>query len=544
MFRRADRLLFLVTAILALGASVASLGNGFALDDLPIIRDNPRVHTLAAPWTFLGQTYWPSDQGPALYRPLTLLGFAVQWVLGGGSPAVFHLTSVLLYVVASLAAAWLALQILPRPAAFLVAALFAVHPVHVEAVGNVVGQSEVIVGALVAFATGWYVRARKAGLLGAGDGLVLGLSYAAALAAKEHAVVLPALLVLAELLLVADPTPVRQRVERLLPVILTLAAVLIGFWAIRTVVTGGLVGRDIHPAFRAGGLSLRVHTMLGVVPEWVRLLLFPLHLSADYNPQQVRVLTAAGWSGALGGFLVLVAGWGAWLLRRRVPTVSFGLLWAAVTLFPVSNLLIPTGILLAERTLFLPSLGVLLAVGGAASGLLPGLQRQPARRRWLVFAGLWLVLAAWVIRSAVRQPVWKDNATLFARTLVDAPRSYKAVAAHAVMLLEAGQEVEGEREYRRALGLFPDDPNLFADLGDWYLRKGRCEEALDSYARVLALVPAHWAATSRTILCLIRLGRLAEAREAARVATRRGDEGASQKLAYVDSLIAARNRVP
>jgi tetratricopeptide (TPR) repeat protein len=274
------------------------------------------------------------------------------------------------------------------------------------------------------------------------------------------------------------------------------------------------------------------------------LLLFPLHLSADYNPQQVRVLTAAGWSGALGGFLVLVAGWGAWLLRRRVPTVSFGLLWAAVTLFPVSNLLIPTGILLAERTLFLPSLGVLLAVGGAASGLLPGLQRQPARRRWLVFAGLWLVLAAWVIRSAVRQPVWKDNATLFARTLVDAPRSYKAVAAHAVMLLEAGQEVEGEREYRRALGLFPDDPNLFADLGDWYLRKGRCEEALDSYARVLALVPAHWAATSRTILCLIRLGRLAEAREAARVATRRGDEGASQKLAYVDSLIAARNRVP
>jgi Flp pilus assembly protein TadD len=144
----------------------------------------------------------------------------------------------------------------------------------------------------------------------------------------------------------------------------------------------------------------------------------------------------------------------------------------------------------------------------------------------------------------VRQPVWKDNATLFARTVVDAPRSYKAVAAHAVMLLEAGQEDRGEREYRRALALFPGDPNLFADLGDWYLRKGRCQEALDSYARVLALVPDHWAATSRTILCLVRLGRLSEARDAARIAARRGDEGAALKLAYVDSLIAARRRLP
>jgi len=541
---RADRLLFIVAAFLALGASVTSLGNGFALDDLPIIRDNPRVHTLAAPWTFLGQTYWPSDQGPALYRPLTLLGFAIQWTAGGGSPAAFHLVSVLLYIAASVAAAWLALQILPRPAALLAGALFAVHPVHVEAVANIVGQAEVIVAGLVAFATGWYVRARKAGRLGAGDGLVLGLSYAAALAAKEHAVVLPVLLVLAEVLLVADRTPVRQRVERLLPVYLTMAIVLIGFWAVRTVVTGGLVGRDIHPAFRSGGLSLRGYTMLGVVPEWVRLFLFPLHLSADYNPAQVPVLTTFGWRGALGGSALLAGVCGAWLLRYRIPGASFGLLWTAVTLFPVSNLLLPTGILLAERTLFLPSLGVVLAAGGVASALLPGLRRLKAGRQWLAFAALWLIVVAGAIRSAVRQPVWKDNATLFARTVADAPRSYKAVAAHAVMLLEAGQEAQGEREYRRALALFPGDPNLFADLGDWYLRKGRCQEALDSYARVLALVPAHWAATSRTILCLVRLGRLSEARDAARIAARRGDEGAALKLAYVDSLIAARGRVP
>jgi Flp pilus assembly protein TadD len=111
------------------------------------------------------------------------------------------------------------------------------------------------------------------------------------------------------------------------------------------------------------------------------------------------------------------------------------------------------------------------------------------------------------------------------------------------MLFEAGQDAAGEQEYRRALELYRDDPNMFADLGDWYLRKNRCEDALGMYQRVLELVPDHWSATSRTILCLTRVGRLEEARRLAEVAVRRGDEGATAKLAYVDSLIAQRSPV-
>jgi Flp pilus assembly protein TadD len=106
------------------------------------------------------------------------------------------------------------------------------------------------------------------------------------------------------------------------------------------------------------------------------------------------------------------------------------------------------------------------------------------------------------------------------------------------MLLESGQEEAGEREYRHALTLYADDPNMFADLGDWYVRKNRCEDALAVYARVLELEPNHWAATSRTILCLTRVNRLEEARQMAQAAVRRGDEDAILKLAYVDSLIA------
>ena len=533
------RELSIVVAALALGASLTSLTNGYALDDLPIILNNSRIHSLSAPWAYFGQTYWPPESGPALYRPLAVLFMAIEWAIGAGSPLVFHLANVLTYVTASLVTLWLALELLPPPAAFLAAALFAVHPVHVEAVGNAVGQPEILVGILVPLAVAWYVKARRAGALRVRDGAVLAAVYAAALVTKEHAIVLPGLIVLAELLLVNDAAPVRSRIERMIPVLLGFAAVLVSIWSIRTMVTGGLVGRDIHPAFRNGDTATRIWTMLGVVPEWIRLLLFPLHLSADYNPQEIPIATALGARqlaglGMLGLTATLVLNW------RRHPVIAFGILWTAVALFPVSNLLIPTGILLAERTLFLPSVGAMLAIGGAAAALLPALQRLNQARRQFVFAGLWLVVFAGSVRSALRQPVWRDNLTLFSQTALDAPRSYKALAGYGVMLFAAGEDEAGERAYRRGLGLYRDDPNLFSDLGDWYLQKGRCEDALAAYARVLELVPAHWAATSRSILCLIRLGRLEEARKLAATAASRGDEGGAEKLGYVDSLIGAR----
>jgi protein O-mannosyl-transferase len=529
----------LLVSVVALLASVTSLGNRFALDDLPIILSNPRVHSLAAPWTYLSQTYWPPERGPALYRPLTILGFALEWAVGGGAPLVFHLASVFLYIVACVAVFWLADCLLPRPAALIAALLFAVHPVHVEAVGNIVGQAEPLVGLLLALAVGLYVRARRRGPLTPRHGVALAALYGLGLMAKEHAAVLPGLLVLAELLVVDDRgTGPRRRGEQLLPTLLAQTAVLVAFWTVRTTVTGGLVGRDWHPAFRSGDTGIRIWTALGVVPEWARLLLFPAHLSADYNPQEIPVGTGLGPRQALGlVVLTVLAGFVAWAWRRR-PVAAYGILWACVAIFPVSNLLLPTGIFLAERTLFLASIGGMLAVAAVVAPYLAGWDSLMPGKRRIALALLGAILLAGGVRSALRQPVWKDNPTLFTQTAKDAPLSYRARAAHAVMLLESGQEAEGEQEYLTALRLYRDDPNLFADLGDWYLGKQRFAEALGMYTRVLELVPDHWSATSRSILCLTQLDRLEDARRLALVATRRGDEGAAAKLAFVDSLIA------
>jgi len=94
----------LLVAALALGAAASGWNNGFALDDVHIIFENNRVHHLSEFWRLFGQTYWPPEEGAALYRPLTMLAFAVQWVIGHGSPLPFHVTNIVLYVSVSVAA--------------------------------------------------------------------------------------------------------------------------------------------------------------------------------------------------------------------------------------------------------------------------------------------------------------------------------------------------------------------------------------------------------------------------------------------------------
>ena len=130
------------TAVAALLVYVLALRNGFAFDDVVLIPNDARV-TGAQIGALLTKSYW-SDSGLGLYRPLTSLTFALDWLAGSGGTAWFHFTNMLWHALASMAA-FLLLARWFRPAAALAGSLmFALHPVHVEAVANIVGRSELI----------------------------------------------------------------------------------------------------------------------------------------------------------------------------------------------------------------------------------------------------------------------------------------------------------------------------------------------------------------------------------------------------------------
>src|SRR5690606_23003950 len=122
-----------------------ALANGFALDDVYIIQRNPRVHDLSNLRDIWLTPYWPwSGRELGLYRPGTIFLYAVQWAIGEGAAQAFHVMNLLLHALASVLVFVLLRRLVSDIPALAGALIFAVHPVHAEAVANVVGQAEIV----------------------------------------------------------------------------------------------------------------------------------------------------------------------------------------------------------------------------------------------------------------------------------------------------------------------------------------------------------------------------------------------------------------
>jgi hypothetical protein len=506
---------------LALASSWNGVFNDFTYDDRAIVLENAVVHDLGNWWRFFTLPYWPTGRNPDGYRPLSILMFSIEWAVGNGRPWIFHAVNIGLYAAVTVAVFFLAESCLPFAAAAIATALFAVHPVHVEAVANVVGQSELLVALFVIPAVTLYVRRRNAGALdGKSMAAIAGL-YLCACLCKEHGIVLPALLLAAELTIVTDVTPLRARLAALRPFGLSLAAVAVGFlWAHTRVNAGVASGFHPYPPFSHLGIGPagRIFTMLGMVPVWAQLFLWPARLIPDYGPPAFPVVSdfqTYQIPGLIILFALLAVGVSAW---KKEPAVAFGVWFLVITLLPTSNFLVPSGLLLAERTLFLPSVGVVIVIGRAFSSLYLGLRATPSRVAAVAALLAILMLGAW--RSTTRTGDWKDNDTLLRRAIVDAPSVYRSHYLLAAWEMEQKRWTAAEREYQFAIALYDEDPNVFYQLGDEYLRAGMYGPATAMFRRTLNVDSTKVEARVRLAMSLAGLGRLAEAKREAAVALR------------------------
>ncbi|MBW8838975.1 MAG: hypothetical protein JF602_03830, partial [Gemmatimonadetes bacterium] len=199
--------------------------------------------------------------------------------------------------------------------------------------------------------------------------------YGIAVLCKEHALLLPALLAAIEWLVVdAPPTAakwdaVSQRVRATAPLVFGLLVVAALYLTTRTIVVGELLGeKHLVPI---NGVR-RLWVMLVVVPHWLRLLVWPAHLSAEYSPRQIEIPTGPGPEITLGATILVATiaafvalGSGSGTTRTERNAGRLGLAWLGIMLLPVSNLC--SVMLVAERTLLLPSVGAVLVAGASVS---------------------------------------------------------------------------------------------------------------------------------------------------------------------------------
>jgi len=545
--RDGARLSVWLVLLVAFASSVSGLGNLFTYDDIPIIVENPMVTGLHLPWEYLADSYWGPSRGNSLYRPLTVIAYALEWAVGNGSPFPFHLANLVLYALSSLAVLALLRALLPKGAALAAALVWAAHPVHVEAVANVVGQSEMLTALPMLIALTTYIRDRRKGALRARSALLIAACFAWALLTKEHGIVLPALLLAAEFTfrgnLFAGDADGRKREWLLARILVVEVAV---YLVVRASVLHGLAGDTPHPALDGLPMGERVWVMLALVPEFVRLFWWPVALYADYSPLAVPFLPSPGLGHLAGaGWLALsiglfMHGW------RRDRVIAFALLWIGLTMGPISNILVATGVLIAERTLFLPSVGIVLIAGRVIALSWPHVATYPkAWVRVAVPALAGFVLLAAIARSADRQLVWEDNPTLFATTVVDAPNNFRAHHALGELFGAAGAWKRAEQHLRTADSLYPGYDLVELSLARVLHFDDRCMEALPKYDAVLAKQPdAEIAAIGRTA-CLLESRRLSAAREEAirGLGTGRSPEAFNLLLQKAESSLVANDTV-
>ena len=481
----------------ALAVSVASVANGFVFDDVRVVQQDQRVHSLRRLPELLSGPYWTKDYGNSAYRPATSASFALDWAAGSGRPAVFHATNVLLHLaVVALVLALASLVLTPAggvaeaaeqdraggateargatagPAGAIIGALwFAVQPVHVEAVANVVGRAELLAAAGYLVAVLAYVRVGDESVDGMRGvrigGLVLAALAGAAVAfgAKEHALTLPAMLVLTDTWRArARGEALRARIGRQALLLGAVLALALGFLAARAHAVGGSFATGVAaPGLEGSTAWGRVLIMAPAALVWLEWMIFPLHLSADYLPNEFVPRAVIGGPQIAGFLAIAVLLVAAYRARKRAPGIAVGVVWMCVTAAVAANIVFPTGVILGERLAYLPSVGAAL-VAGALWELLP-----PHRLRWAVTVVVLGLLAA---RSLARVPVWHDEQRFLAALVRDAPDSYRTHWGLGAEAFQRGAFAAGEREMQAAIRIAPDDAALVQELGERYLEAG------------------------------------------------------------------------
>ena len=507
--------------VVAIAACLAGIGNQFAHDDLHLIQENVRLHDLSNLGALFSQPFWPPPFSQDLYRPFTSMILALEYAAGNGHPLVFRVVSFGLYAAIVVALLRLAQREVPGIPARAAALLFAAHPVHVEAVALGVAQNEILIAGIAMVMTTRYLDLRARARVSWRDWGILALLYGAAGLMKENALVIPGILIAAEAFLVRSP-PGGRDWRVLVPGYLALGVVGAALLSLRHAVLGDVAGTFTAEALVGLDAGDRALTALRIVPEWARLLVWPAHLRVDYSPQEFVASTAFGAMEAFGAALVVGAVAAVWWCRTRAPLVSFGLAWMAVALFPVSNIVVPTGIFIAERTLFLPSVGFALATAGAVALLVPKLDLR--MRRAAVAALATLVLAG-VVRSAERHRVWRHDGFLAVRSVQDSPRSFRAQRAYADVLFELRRPDLAMRAYTRAVELSP--PSLAwrvrNDAARQLRARGDHAGEVEQLRESLAGNPDQEDARAYLVAALLALGRYAEAAGEADAARTRGD---------------------
>ena len=490
-------ILIVLLSVLVFGTflHIGNLQNDFVFDDTQIIKNNPLVQEPLNVAKIFASNYWhlASDKDP-LYRPVTILSYALQNAFTPINPASVLLLNVLIHAAIAVLISCILLRLqLGLRAAAIAGLVFVSMPIHIEVVANGVGRAELLATLFSLCAIDRYLSmVRGLGLESSKNpkprlGLTLAMIfYLLGVLSKESAITTPALLFLIDQTFCVSGC-LKARLQDLTHYVFLLIGAGVYLLIRETVV--GLDTPIPHELLRAASSEQRLALGIQTLLRYLYQCLIPSGLLADYHDYRIISLPLISSQESLLALLTFVAVAIATLLSlRSSPTVFIGLTWFFVALLPTSNLLVAIGVIQADRLAFFSSVGIAILI----SGLLSAMIRKNRLAGLLVLASILFVNSVASINYGSR---WRSRQTLWQHVLSHNPGSPDAWRNIGDTYVEQGKYDEalaayGESKRLRAQhGIFDRAATLL--LAKTFHRIGKLEKAAQYHLEILKRNPSH-----------------------------------------------------
>jgi len=516
----------------------------FDFDDGVYVFENEQVQSGLSwdslRWSFSGA----GSETTGSWHPLTWLSLMLDAELFGNDAGGFHLASVLFHTANVLLLYALLMQMTgDRPKSMFVAALFAVHPLHVESVAWISERKDVL-STFFGLISLW-AYARYALFSAAKWYLVALAAFILSLLSKQMLVTLPFVLLLLDYWPLkrirwnpsSEKNPVLQtttenggsrcplqRWSRLVWEKVPFILLTVLFCVIAVIGQGNAIVPLVQFS-----IPERLSNAVVVCVIYVAKTVAPYNLACFYpHPESIPL-----WQSAGAALLLVSVSIAAVAGSRKRPYLLVGWLWYLGTLVPVIGLMQIGSQRMADRYTYIPSIGLFVAV----TWLVPSLMPAGVLRRRILTCLAAVTLVVFTSLAWVQTGYWENSTSLFEHALNVTERNDMLHINLGVVLQKQDRFDEAIRHYQMALMIEPNHPKAHFNLGIIFSNQGRFDEAIRHYQAIVNLDPEHFDANNNLGNILCEQGRFGEAERALRSAVRLDPESAIARCNLGFSLI-------
>lgn len=410
---------FLIIVLAAIAPMAGCVVNGIFWDDPVLLNQRLLPENCSGLGDLWRQPYWGLVSGPPdTYRPLSLTLIYFEKLAFGDRLAAFRIVSLLLHAANSLLVYRLVAKLAGEAAALPAALAFAMHPVHVEAVAMIYGQLELVSFMFVILAVLAYLNMLDSTSKARPMAFALGFGFLA-YCSKESALMLPALLRLTWLYRTPMTPGGPRGLQRFFQGVgreALFVLLALPYLALRHQALGGLAPPEANTVSGAYTAPQRLHAVIVALAHGLRLCTVPMGQSLYYGHLRDSIFGRPA-----NEFIWLIIACAiVWMLAADIGrrAVAFGLAWFLLALAPVANI-IPSGVLVAERTLYLPSFGLCFIGGVLVDRAIAKKLLEPAKVKTvfiLVLMAYSLASARFASRLRTAETHWRSNVKFYPRS--------------------------------------------------------------------------------------------------------------------------------